>query len=132
MMKLASSSGWEGAIILPIRLVKRLFMYRKGFWLILIENDGAELAVACQIQSRTDSLLRLQALIPPTWYPQTFTAFKVREDGEILGCERLPADRLIQVPAHAGLLTVDLELHPAGSPIARAAAESQVFAAQEK
>src|SRR5438876_10045456 len=109
MMKLASSCGWEGAIILPIRLVKRLFMYRKGFWLIIIENDGAELAVACQIQSRTDSLLRLQALIPPSWYPQTFTAFKVREDGEILGYQRLPGDRWIQVPAHAGLLTVDLE-----------------------
>ena len=107
-------------------------MYRKGFWLILIENDGAELAVACQILSRTDSLLRLQALIPASWYPQTFTAFKVREDGEILGYQRLPADRFIQVPTHAGLLTVDLEFHPTGSPKARAAAESQVFAAQGK
>jgi hypothetical protein len=106
-------------------------MYRKGFWLILIENDGAELAVACQIISRTDSLLCLQALIPPSWYPQTFTAFKVREDGEILGYQRLPADRLIQVPAHAGLLTVDLEFKPARAPLTHAT-ESGVFAAPGK
>src|SRR5436190_15762444 len=107
---------------------QRLFMYRKGFWLILVENDGSELAVACQILLRTDSMMRLQALIPPSWYPQTFTAFKVREDGQILGYQRLPDDRPIQVPTHAGLLTVDLEFHPTGSPKARAAAESQVFA----
>jgi hypothetical protein len=104
-------------------------MYRKGFWLILIENDGAELAVACHILSRTDSLLQLQALIPPSWYPQTFTAFKVREDGEILGYQRLPADHLIQVPAHAGLQTVDLEFRPSGAALAAAAANHGVLAA---
>lgn len=107
-------------------------MYRKGFWLILIEDDGSELAVACQILSRTDSLMRLQALIPPSWYPQTFTAFKVREDGEILGYHRLAADRLIHVPAHAGLLTVDLEFHPASPHMARSTDGSQVFAAPRK
>jgi hypothetical protein len=89
-------------------------MYRKGFWLILIENDDSEAAVACQILSRSDSELRLRALIPPSWYPQTFTAFKVREDGEILGFRRLPPNAPIQVPTHAGLHTVDLELLLAG------------------
>jgi hypothetical protein len=96
-------------------------MYRKGFWLILIENDGSELAVACQLLSRSASLLRLQALIPPSWYPQSFTAFKVREDGEILGFRRLPADASIQVPAHAGLHAVDLELPLLDAPSPRTA-----------
>jgi hypothetical protein len=104
-------------------------MYRKGFWLILIENDGAELAVACHIVSRTDSLLQLQALVPPSWYPQTFTAFKVREDGEILGYQRLPADHLIQVPAHAGLQTVDLEFRPTLSALRHAGTDHGVLAA---
>ena len=115
-----------------IILIKGLVMYRKGFWLILIENDGAELAVACQILARTDSLLSLQALIPPSWYPQTFTAFKVREDGVILGYQRLAEDRLIQVPAHAGLLAVDLEFQPARSSLSRTATEGGVFAAPGK
>lgn len=84
-------------------------MYRKGFWLIFIESDGSELAVACQILSRDDTRLRLRAHIPPSWYPQTFTGFKVREDGVILGWRRLPADALVEVPAHGGLHTVDLE-----------------------
>jgi hypothetical protein len=118
--------------ILPTFLIKRLLMYRKGFWLILIEIDGAEMAVACQILARTDSMMRLQALIPPSWYPQTFTSFKVREDGEILGYERLPTDRLIQVPAHAGLLTVDLDFHPSRSPLTHSRVEGQAFAAQGK
>ena len=85
-------------------------MYRKGFWLILIENDDSETAVACNILSRDASTLRLMALIPPAWYPQTFTAFKVREDGEILGFRRLPPDTPIRIPAHAGLSTIELEL----------------------
>jgi len=94
-------------------------MYRKGFWLILIENDDSETAVACNILSRDASTLRLMALIPPAWYPQTFTAFKVREDGEILGFRRLPADGPIRIPVHAGLSTVELEL-----PLARGAAHA--------
>ena len=89
-------------------------MYRKGFWLILIEDDDSEAAVACQILSRSDSKLRLRALIPPSWYPQTFTAFKVRETGQILGFGRLPADAPIRIAAHAGLHTVDLELSLTG------------------
>jgi hypothetical protein len=95
-------------------------MYRKGFWLILIENDDSETAVACQILSRSDSELRLRALIPPSWYPRTFTAFKVHEDGEILGFRRLPPDAPIRIPAHDGLHTVDLDLPLAGpgSPLA--------------
>jgi hypothetical protein len=84
-------------------------MYRKGFWLILIEDDGSEIAVACQILSREEKRLQLRAHIPPSWYPQTFTSFKVRQDGDILGWQRLPADALISVPAHAGLHSVDLE-----------------------
>ena len=90
-------------------------MYRKGFWLILIENDDSETAVACQILSRSDSELRLRALIPPSWYPQTFTAFKVREDGVILGFRRLPPEASIRIPAHDGLHTVDLDL-PLSAP----------------
>ena len=43
----------------------------------------------------------------------------------------LPDDRPIQVPTHAGLLTVDLEFHLASAPLARSA-ESQVFAAPGK
>jgi hypothetical protein len=97
-------------------------MYRKGFWLILIENDDSETAVACHILSRDPSNLRLCALIPPSWYPQTFTAFKVRENGEILGFRRLPADAPIRIPAHAGLSTVELEL-PLGSAADRSAQE---------
>src|SRR5438045_2445208 len=97
-------------------------MYRKGFWLILIENDGGELAVACQILSRDDSRLQLRALIPTTWYPQTFTGFKVREDGKILGWRRLPPDALIHVPAHVDLCTVDLELELTGSAAGSVAA----------
>jgi len=85
-------------------------MYLKGFWLILIESDGAELAVASQILSNDDSHLRLQAHIPPAWYPQTFTGFKVRHDGEILGWRRLPPEEAIQIPAHAGLHSIELEL----------------------
>jgi hypothetical protein len=84
-------------------------MYRKGFWLILIESDGSELAVACQILSRDNETLRLRAHVPPTWYPQSFTSYKVRQNGEILGWRRLPADAPIQVPAHAGLYSVDLD-----------------------
>src|SRR5687768_8807018 len=84
-------------------------MYRKGFWLILIEDDGSEIAVACQILSRDEKRLQLCAHIPPSWYPQTFTSFKVRQDGDILGWRRLAADALIRVPAHAGLHSVDLE-----------------------
>jgi hypothetical protein len=94
-------------------------MYRKGFWLILIEDDGSEVAVACQILSRDEKRLQLRAHIPPSWYPQTFTSFKVRQDGDILGWRRLPADALIRVPAHAGLHSVDLEFPltaPAASP----------------
>jgi len=86
-------------------------MYRKGFWLILIEDDGSEMAVACQILSRDDAKLQVRAHIPPSWYPQTFTGFKVRQDGVILGWRRLPADALIRVPAHAGLCSTDLELY---------------------
>jgi hypothetical protein len=95
-------------------------MYQKGFWLILIENDDSEMAVACQILSRENGRLRLQAHIPPAWYPQVFTAYKVHEDGEILGFQRLPPDRSIRVPAHAGVHTVDLELEPVGVPPQRA------------
>lgn len=84
-------------------------MYRKGFWLILIEDDGSEVAVACQILSRDEKRLQLRAHIPPSWYPQTFTSFKVRQDGDILGWRRLPGDALIRVPAHAGLHSVDLD-----------------------
>jgi hypothetical protein len=84
-------------------------MYRKGFWLILIEDDGSEIAVACQILSRDEKRLLLRAHIPPSWYPQTFTSFKVRQDGDILGWRRLAPDALIRVPAHAGLHSVDLE-----------------------
>lgn len=87
-------------------------MYRKGFWLILIEDDGSELAVACQIISREGGRLRLRAHIPPTWYPQTFTGFKAREDGEILGSRWLPPDEVIHVAPHAGITEVDLELWP--------------------
>src|SRR5436309_774210 len=85
-------------------------MYLKGFWLILIENDGAEMAVASQILSNDGTNLRLQAHIPPAWYPQTFTGFKVRHDGEILGWRRLPPDEAIQVPAHSDLHSLDLVL----------------------
>ena len=85
-------------------------MYRKGFWLILIEDDGSEVAVACQILSQDGERLQVRAHVPPSWYPQTFTGFKVRQDGEILGWRRLPADAYIRVPAHAGLYSVDLEL----------------------
>jgi hypothetical protein len=85
-------------------------MYRKGFWLILIEDDGSEIAVASQILSRDDKRLQVRAHVPPSWYPQTFTGFKVRQDGEILGWRRLPPDAHIRVPAHAGLYSVDLEL----------------------
>jgi hypothetical protein len=98
-------------------------MYRKGFWLILIENDDSETAAACQILFRDRSMLRLCALIPSSWYPQTFTAFKVRENGEILGFRRLPADAPIQIPAHAGLSTVELEL-PLGGLAGRPAQEA--------
>jgi hypothetical protein len=91
-------------------------MYHKGFWLILIENDGAEMAVACQILSREGATMRLRALIPPTWYPQIFTGFKVREDGEMLGWRRLPPEAPIRVPAHAGLFSVDLDFQPAATP----------------
>ena len=98
-------------------------MYRKGFWLILIENDDSETAVACQILSRSPSELRLCALIPPSWYPRTFTAFKVREDGAILGYRRLPPDAPIRIPAHDGLHTVDLEL-PLSAPGPARAAEA--------
>lgn len=97
-------------------------MYRKGFWLILIENDDSETAAACQILSRSDSMLRLCALIPPSWYPRTFTAFKVREDGEILGFRRLPPEAAIRVPAHDGLHTVEFELPLASAGSPRAAA----------
>jgi hypothetical protein len=93
-------------------------MYRKGFWLILIEDDDSEMAVACQVLSRDHSQFRLRALIPPAWYPQTFTAFKVREDGEILGFRRLRPDERICIPAHAGLhsLDVDVPVINAASP----------------
>src|SRR5947209_2024053 len=90
-------------------------MYLKGFWLILIESDDAELAVASQILSNDGTHLRLQAHIPPAWYPQTFTGFKVRHDGEILGWRRLPPAEAIQIPAHSGLHSIELELplsHP--------------------
>ncbi len=100
-------------------------MYRKGFWLILIENDDSEAAVACQVLSRDRAKLRLMALIPPSWYPQTFTGFKVRENGEILGFRRLPPDAPIRIPAHAGLSTVELELpltHGAAHPASEAGA----------
>lgn len=101
-------------------------MYRKGFWLILIENDDSETAVACHILSREPSRLRLRALIPPSWYPQTFTAFKVREDGEILGFRRLPPDAPIHIPAHAGLSSVDLDL-PLAATAGRPAREGGVL-----
>jgi hypothetical protein len=84
-------------------------MYRKGFWLILIESDGAELAVACQILSRENETLHLRAHVPPTWYPQSFTSYKVRQNGEILGWRRLPVEAPIEVPAHAGLYSIDLD-----------------------
>ena len=87
-------------------------MYLKGFWLILIEDDGAEMAVACQILSQDESKLLIRAHIPPSWYPQTFTGFKVRQDGEILGWRRLPSEAPIRVPAHAGLSSIDLEFVP--------------------
>jgi len=85
-------------------------MYLKGFWLILIESDGSELAVACQIICNDGALLQLQAHIPPSWYPQTFTGYKVRHDGEILGWRRLPPSDPILIPAHAGLHSIELEL----------------------
>jgi hypothetical protein len=100
-------------------------MYRNGFWLILIENDDSEAAVACHILHRDQSTLRLCALIPPSWYPQTFTAFKVRENGEILGFRRLPPEAIIRIPAHAGLSTVELEL-PLGSTAGRLAEEAMM------
>jgi hypothetical protein len=106
-------------------------MYRKGFWLILIENDDSETAVACQILSRTAAELRLRALIPSSWYPRTFTGFKVREDGVILGYRRLPPDAAIRIPAHDGLHSVDLELPLAAAGLPRAAGPSgQAMAAQ--
>jgi hypothetical protein len=94
-------------------------MYLKGFWLILIEDDGAEMAVACQILSQDETKLVIRAHIPPSWYPQTFTGFKVRQDGKILGWRRLPSEAPIQVPAHAGFSSVDLDFIPtaaAGRP----------------
>lgn len=97
-------------------------MYRKGFWLILIENDDSEAAVACQILARSSTELRLRALIPPSWYPQTFTGFKVREDGVILGYRRLPPEAYIRIPAHDGVHTVDLVLPLAAEPRAAEAA----------
>jgi hypothetical protein len=87
-------------------------MYRKGFWLILVEDDGAEMAVACHILSQNEGGMRVCAHIPPSWYPQSFTGFKIRQDGEILGWCRLPAERQIRVPAHAGLHSVDLDFRP--------------------
>ncbi len=94
-------------------------MYRKGFWLIFTECDGSELAVACQILSQDNGTLRLRAHIPPTWYPQSFTGYKVRQDGEILGWSRLPAEAPIQVPAHAGLYSVDLDCQLSAAQLAR-------------
>src|SRR4051794_16303395 len=85
-------------------------MYLKGFWLILIESDGSELAVASQILSNDGARLRLQAHIPPAWYPQTFTGYKARQDLEILGWRRLPPGEAIQIPAHAGLHSIELDL----------------------
>jgi len=85
-------------------------MYLKGFWLILIESDGSELAVASQILSNDGTHLRLQAHIPPAWYPQTFTGYKVRHDGTILGWRRLSPGEAIQIPTHAGLHSIELEL----------------------
>ena len=106
-------------------------MYRKGFWLILIENDDSETAVACELLSRSATQLRLRALIPPSWYPQIFTAFKVREDGVILGFRRLPPDAVIRIPAHDGLHTVDLELSLAAASSPRATQPgSQALAVQ--
>ena len=104
-------------------------MYRKGFWLILIEDDGSEIAVACQILSHDGTRLQVRAHVPPSWYPQTFTGFKVRQDGEILGWRRLPADGYIRVPAHAGLYSVDLELDRARDGARRSEAGREWMAA---
>jgi hypothetical protein len=104
-------------------------MYRKGFWLILIEDDGSEVAVACQILSRDDARIQVRAHVPPSWYPQTFTGFKVRQDGEILGWRRLPTDAHIRVPAHAGLYSVDLELDRARDGARRSEVRREPLAA---
>ena len=44
MMIPASSDRTGGTIARFLIPIRELLMYRKGFWLILIENDGSELA----------------------------------------------------------------------------------------
>jgi len=78
-------------------------MYRKGFWLILIEDDGSEMAVLARFSPGTTRSCRF-ARTSPLLVSADVTGFKVRQDGEILGWRRLPPDAPIRVPAHAGLL----------------------------
>lgn len=66
-------------------------LFKRGLWLILMDEAGEATPVACEVAQRCGGRWRLAAIVPPQVYPVTFVAARLRLDGHHLGFLRFPA-----------------------------------------
>jgi hypothetical protein len=64
-------------------------LFKRGLWLILLDQAGEATPVACEVTRRNCGTWHLETTVPPQVYPVTFVAARLRLDGHHLGLLRL-------------------------------------------